>query len=155
MHKILLGLGYFFGLVTIIILSRTISKVGLDNLYIYIAGTLVGGVLSGIFTLLGTTSKAKNDAKVEAERLYIQSGGETKSAANARRVKEIEQEALEKIQDKTQKFENETSSTKADSAAELAGREGNKVNMDFSKMKTLDEIEAAEAALERKTEKNN
>ena len=94
MHKILLGLGYFFGLVTILILSRTINKVGLDNLYIYIAGALVGGVLSGIFTLLGTTSKAKKDAKVEAERLHIQSGGETKSAANARRVKEIEEKTL-------------------------------------------------------------
>ena len=118
MHNILLGLGYFFGLVTILILSRTINKVDLDNLYIYIAGALVGGVLSGIFTLLGTTSKAKNDAKVEAERLYIQSGGETKSAANKRKVKELEQEALDKIQDKTQKFENESAEEKRDKRAE-------------------------------------
>ena len=51
---------------------------------------------------------------------------------------------------KTQKLENKTSS-----AADLAGREGNKVSIDFDKIKTLPEIEAAEAALERKTEKNN
>ena len=56
---------------------------------------------------------------------------------------------------KTQKLENETSSTKTTSAAELAGKEGNKVSIDLDKIKTLAEIEAAEAALERKTEKNN
>ena len=59
---------------------------------------------------------------------------------------------------KTQKLENKTSSAKTTSVAELAGREGNKVSIDFDKIKTLPEIEAAEAAeaaLERKTEKNN
>ena len=155
MHTILQGVGYFIAMATILPIALNINKVNLDNLVIYVVGALGGMVLSSIFIVLGASSKAKSEAKVEVDRLYIESGGETKSAANQRRVNELEQQALEKIQDKTQKFENETSSTKAASAAELAGREGNKVNIILDKIKTLAEIEEAVAALERKTEKNN
>ena len=94
MHTILQGLGYFIAMATILPIARNINKVNLDNFHIYLAGALGGIVLSSIFIALGASSKAKNDAKVEADRLYIQSGGETKSAANARRVKEIEEKTL-------------------------------------------------------------
>ena len=118
MHTILQGVGYFIGLATILPIVVNIHKVNLDNLVIYVVGALGGMVLSSIFISFGASSKAKKDAKVEADRLYIQSGGETKSAANQRRVNELEQETLDKIQDKTQKFENESAEEKRDKRAE-------------------------------------
>ena len=118
MHTILQGLGYFIAMATILPIARNINKVNLDNLVIYVVGALGGMVLSSIFIVLGASSKAKSEAKVEADRLYIQSGGETKSAANQRRVNELEQETLDKIQDKTQKFENESAEEKRDKRAE-------------------------------------
>ena len=118
MHTILQGVGYFIGLATILPIVANIHKVNLDNLVIYVVGALGGMVLSSIFIVLGASSKAKSEAKVEADRLYIESGGETKSAANQRRVNELEQETLDKIQDKTQKFENESAEEKRDKRAE-------------------------------------
>jgi len=64
-----------------------------DSSY-YISVIFIGIFLTGVFIVTGGRSLGKHQMKLYAREQQIQSGGETPSEANARRIKEIEEKIL-------------------------------------------------------------
>ena len=60
----------------------------------YISVIFIGALLTVIFIVTGGRSLGKHQMKLYAREQQIQSSGETPSAANARRIKEIEDKIL-------------------------------------------------------------
>jgi len=60
----------------------------------YISVIFIGIFLTGVFIVTGGRSLGKHQMKLYAREQQIQSGGETPSEANARRIKEIEEKIL-------------------------------------------------------------
>ena len=60
----------------------------------YISVIFIGAILTVIFIITGGRSLGKHQMKLYAREQQIQSGGESPSAANARRIKEIEDKIL-------------------------------------------------------------
>ena len=60
----------------------------------YISVIFIGIFLTGVFIVTGGRSLGKHQMKLYAREQQIQSGGESPSEANARRIKEIEEKIL-------------------------------------------------------------
>jgi hypothetical protein len=64
----------------------------------YISVIFIGALLTVIFIVTGGRSLGKHQMKLYAREQQIQSSGETPSEANARRIKEIEDNILKEAE---------------------------------------------------------